>query len=52
MNIVNFFNSIYRNFAVTVRIFKIKSAIFTNFRPRVPLFSEYYEKFKNLYFLD
>ena len=51
-SIVNFYNPLSCYLQLSDRKIKIKSANFTNFRCRMPLFSEYYEKFKNLHFLD
>ena len=51
-DIVNFYDPITCYLRISSGKNKIKSAYFTNFRLRMPLFSEYYEKFKNLYFLD
>ena len=51
-DIVNFYDKITCHLWISNGKNKIKSANFTNFRHRMPLFSEYYEKFKKLYFLD
>lgn len=51
-DIANFYDQITCTLQISNGENKIKSAYFTNFWLRMPLFSEYYEKFKNLYFLD
>ena len=50
--IANFSGVLPWIFRICDRKNKIKPANFTNFRRPMPLFSEYYEKFKKMYFLD
>ena len=51
-NNANFYDQLSCGLAISDGKNKIKSANFTNFCPRMPLFSEYYEKFIKIYFLD
>ena len=51
-NNANFYDQLSCGLSISDEKNKIKSANFTNFCPRMPLFSEYYEKFIKIYFLD